>query len=127
MFTYQRDTKSLFVAECGKKDFWREIKKASTPFNINTRREILQAVDAQDEAVLKKWEQHEDYQKFIVRTMRSLKSKSGKEKWQVGFYDALMLAAANESGCATIYTEDLNDGQRYGNVVARNPFTVPAQ
>lgn len=52
---------------------------------------------------------------------------SGKEKWQVGFYDALMLAAANESGCATICTEDLNDGQRYGNVVARNPFTVPAQ
>ena len=96
MFTYQRDTKSLFVAECGKKDFWREIKKASTPFNINTRREILQAVDAQDEAVLKKWEQHEDYQKFIVRTMRSLKSKSGKEKWQKKPLDKKLLAWADD-------------------------------
>lgn len=47
---------------------------------------------------------------------------AGKEKWQVGFYDALMLAAANKAGCSSIYTEDLNDGQRYGNVVARNPF-----
>lgn len=47
---------------------------------------------------------------------------AGKEKWQVGFYDALMLAAANKAGCSALYTEDLNDGQIYGNVVARNPF-----
>lgn len=47
---------------------------------------------------------------------------AGKEKWQVGFYDALMLAAASKAGCSTLYTEDLNDGQIYGNVVARNPF-----
>ena len=96
MFTYQRDTKSLFVAECGKKDFWREIRKASTPFNINTRREILQAVDAHDEAVLKKWELHEDYQKFIVRTLRSLKSKTGKEKWQKKPLDKKLLAWADD-------------------------------
>ncbi len=46
----------------------------------------------------------------------------GKERWQVGFYDALMVAAANKAGCSTMYTEDLNDGQKYGNVVAINPF-----
>ena len=47
---------------------------------------------------------------------------TGKETWQIGFYDALILAAANKARCSTIYTEDLNDGQRYGNVIARNPF-----
>lgn len=47
---------------------------------------------------------------------------TGKEKWQVGFYDAMLLAAANKAGCAVVYTEDLNDGQRYDGVVARNPF-----
>ena len=46
----------------------------------------------------------------------------GKEKWQVGFYDALMIAAANRAGCSTIFTEDLNNGQKYGNVTAVNPF-----
>ena len=45
-----------------------------------------------------------------------------KEKYDVGFYDALMLAAANKAKCETIYTEDLNDGQRYGDVTAVNPF-----
>ena len=46
----------------------------------------------------------------------------GKETWQVGFYDALMIAAANKAGCSTIFTEDLNNGQKYGNVTAVNPF-----
>ena len=47
---------------------------------------------------------------------------TGKEKWQVGFYDALMLAAANKAGCTAIYTEDLNDGQVYDTVKTINPF-----
>ena len=38
------------------------------------------------------------------------------------FYDARMIAAVNKAGCSTMYTEDLNDGQKYGSVVARNPF-----
>ena len=69
MFTYQKDTKSLFVAECGKKDFWREIRKSSTAFNIDTRREIMRAVDAHDEATLIKWAEHTDYQKFDARML----------------------------------------------------------
>ena len=47
---------------------------------------------------------------------------TGNEKWQVGFYDALMLAAANKAGCTAIYTEDLNDGQVYDTVKTINPF-----
>lgn len=45
-----------------------------------------------------------------------------KEEYDVGFYDALMLSAANKAKCEVIYTEDLNDGQRYGAVMAVNPF-----
>ena len=43
---------------------------------------------------------------------------------QLGFhiYDALIVAAALEADCATLYTEDLNNGQRYGSVSVVNPF-----
>jgi predicted nucleic acid-binding protein len=34
----------------------------------------------------------------------------------------LILAAAEAGGAEVLYTEDLNDGQRYGGVQARNPF-----
>ena len=96
MFTYQKDTKSLFVAECGKKDFWREIRKSSTAFNIDTRREIMRAVDAHDEATLIKWAEHTDYQKFDARMLRSLKTKTGKEKWQNKPLDKKLLAWADD-------------------------------
>ena len=96
MFTYQKDTKSLFVAECSKKDFWREIRKSSTAFNIDTRREIMRAVDAQDEATLIKWAEHVDYQKFDAKMLRNLKTKTGKEKWQKKPLDKKLLAWADD-------------------------------
>ena len=96
MFTYQKDTKSLFVAECGKKDFWREIRKSSTAFNIDTRRDILRAVDANDEEAIQKWAEHTDYQKFMLKTLRNLKTKTGKEKWQKKPLDKKLLAWADD-------------------------------
>jgi predicted nucleic acid-binding protein len=40
----------------------------------------------------------------------------------LGFYDALMVAAAAEAGCSTLYSEDMQDGQRLAGVTIRNPF-----
>ena len=96
MFTYQKDTKCLFVAECDKKVFWREIRKSSTAFNIDTRREILHAIDVKDETEMKRIAEHSDYQKFVLKTGRSLKSKSGKEKWQKKPLDKKLLAWADD-------------------------------
>ena len=96
MFTYQKDTKSLFVAACGKKDFWREIRKSSTAFNIDTRRDILRAVEANDEEAMQKWAEHTDYQKFMLKTIRELKTKTGKEKWQKKPLDKKLLAWADD-------------------------------
>jgi predicted nucleic acid-binding protein len=43
---------------------------------------------------------------------------------KIGIYDANIVAAAELAGCDTLYTEDLNDGQRIGRVTIRNPFMV---
>jgi predicted nucleic acid-binding protein len=45
-----------------------------------------------------------------------------RERYQIGYYDALILAAARLAGSKVLYTEDLNDGQDYGGVTVRNPF-----
>jgi len=38
-------------------------------------------------------------------------------------FDALVIAAALEAGCATLYSEDLHDGQKIdGQLTIRNPF-----
>ena len=43
-------------------------------------------------------------------------------EYGIHFYDGMIVAAAERAGCACIWTEDLNDGQSYFGVVARNPF-----
>jgi predicted nucleic acid-binding protein len=45
-----------------------------------------------------------------------------EERYRVSFWDALILAAAESGGAEVLYTEDLNNGQRYGAVLVRNPF-----
>jgi predicted nucleic acid-binding protein len=40
-------------------------------------------------------------------------------------YDALIIAAALEAGCATLFSEDLHDGQVIdGRLTIRNPFSA---
>jgi predicted nucleic acid-binding protein len=43
-------------------------------------------------------------------------------RWQISFWDALIITAAQKSECSTVYSEDLNDGQKYGSVKIVNPF-----
>jgi predicted nucleic acid-binding protein len=40
----------------------------------------------------------------------------------VSWYDSLIICAALESDCRILYSEDLQNGRRFGNLLIRNPF-----
>lgn len=40
----------------------------------------------------------------------------------LSWYDSLIVAAAIESGCGVLYTEDIQHGQRFDNLRVQNPF-----
>lgn len=42
--------------------------------------------------------------------------------YQISFWDGSILAAANLLKCEQVFSEDLNHGQTYGDVVVINPF-----
>ena len=46
------------------------------------------------------------------------------EHYGYHIYDALILAAALDANCDTLYTEDLQDGQKVGAITIRNPFLI---
>ena len=47
------------------------------------------------------------------------------ERCDFSVYDSLIAAAALESGCTTLYTADLQNGQRIEKtIVVRNPFRL---
>lgn len=43
-------------------------------------------------------------------------------RYQISFWDALVVHAAQVSGAELLYSEDLSDGQTYGSVRVINPF-----
>ena len=43
-------------------------------------------------------------------------------RFTLSFWDAMVVRASLQVEAAVLWTEDLNDGQDYGGVVARNPF-----
>ena len=47
-------------------------------------------------------------------------------KYQISFWDALIVQAAHLSGAEVLYSEDLSEGQAYGAVRVVNPFRAGA-
>ncbi len=45
-----------------------------------------------------------------------------EEKHLLSFWDAMIVAAAYQSGAKTILTEDLNHGQKIEGILIKNPF-----
>ena len=44
------------------------------------------------------------------------------ERYGISYWDAAIVASAQELGSKILYTEDLNHGQRYAGIDAVNPF-----
>ncbi|MDA3922089.1 MAG: PIN domain-containing protein [Salinisphaera sp.] len=45
-----------------------------------------------------------------------------QSRYQYGFYDSLIIAAALEAGCKRLLSEDMQHGQRIGRLTIENPF-----
>ena|SRR5687767_9797128 len=58
---------------------------------------------------------------FYRRTLRLFEHES------ISFYDALIVQAALDLGCKTLYSEDLQDGRKYGKLTIKNPFKQDKQ
>ena len=44
------------------------------------------------------------------------------ERYRYSIYDSMIVAAALRAGCTTLFSEDLQDGQRIETLIIRNPF-----
>ena len=53
---------------------------------------------------------------FVERAIETLR------RYRINYWDALIVAAAERSGCRKLLSEDLNPDQRYHGIVVVNPF-----
>jgi predicted nucleic acid-binding protein len=56
----------------------------------------------------------------LTLVMRAIDTQ---KRYRISYWDSLIVATAERAGCARILSEDLNDGQRYNDVLIENPFT----
>jgi predicted nucleic acid-binding protein len=89
-------------------------------FCVNVRRKFQQPMTSAEvrEAVLayKSW-------RMVVNTANSiLRALELEQRYQISFWDAMIVQAAESAGCEVLYSEDLSHGQEYGRVLVVNPF-----
>jgi len=83
-------------------------RKAKHPVDLRTAREIV--------ADYLSWD-------VVTNTAESiLEALQLEERYQISFWDALIVQAAEASGAAVLYSEDLSDGQAYRGVRVVNPL-----
>jgi predicted nucleic acid-binding protein len=72
---------------------------------------------------LRQWVERYSEWETIVNTSESIRDALNLEsRYQVSFWDALIIRAAQVSRAEVLYTEDLNDGQVFGSVRVVNPL-----
>jgi predicted nucleic acid-binding protein len=70
------------------------------------------------------------YAAMVLRPMLAVNSSMAlcqraleiTERYRIGWYDSLIVAAAAEAQCDVLYSEDLQHGQRIEGVTITNPF-----
>lgn len=89
-------------------------------FAISLRRKISPPLSAQE---TREWITQYMRWEVVVNMSRSvLNALEIEERYQISFWDALIVQAAENAGAETLYTEDLSDGQSYGSVRVVNPL-----
>jgi predicted nucleic acid-binding protein len=86
---------------------------------INLRRRIARPLPVEEVRQI-----IQDYLSWeIINTPASiLQALEIEVRYQTSFWDALILQAAESSGAAVLYSEDLATGQKYGVVQVTNPL-----
>ena len=89
-------------------------------FYVNVTQKVAKPlsaeVAAQIIADLSVWEVHCPRVEDILNAVRL------QQRYQISFWDAMILASAVQLGCQILWSEDLNPGQVYDQVEVKSPF-----
>ena len=83
-------------------------QKVSKPLSTEAAAQII--------ADLSVWEVHCPIVEDVLDAARL------QQRYQISFWDAMILASALQLGCHVLWSEDLNPGQAYDQVEVQSPF-----
>ena len=89
-------------------------------FYVNVTRKIAQPLTPADAVAL--LEQLRCFPMVVTDYPLIIAGAETALRFGISYWDGTIIAAAEFLGATTLYTEDLNHGQRYASVQAVNPF-----
>jgi predicted nucleic acid-binding protein len=89
-------------------------------FYVTVRKKVLKAEDAKQ---AKRWVSHYLNWNVVANDGASvLRAIEIEQRYQLSFWDAMIVQAAKESGATLLYSEDLNHSQVLAGVRVHNPL-----
>ena len=89
-------------------------------FAVNLQKRISATLKMQE--VRRRIEYFLDWEIVVNGPSSTLGALEVQERYQLSFWDGMIVQAAESAGCEVLYSEDLSHGQEYGGVLVVNPF-----
>lgn len=129
LFIYQLESEDQRKANIANQIIRAGISTGKACISFQVVQECLNTMTRKAEICLSRT-QAEDYLEAVLSPlMRIYPSISlyklaleTQDRYRFSFYDSLIVAAALEAGCKTLYSEDLQHGQRIEHLTVSNPF-----
>lgn len=116
----KRNQARAWLAACWTGRCGRVSTQVLSEFYWNARKKfpsILSAGDARAEV-----RRYQLWQPWVIDHATVESAWAAESRWQLSHWDALMVAAAQQQGCAALLTEDLQHDQLIDGVRVLNPF-----
>ena len=91
-------------------------------FYVNVRRKAQQPISPEEARSL--IADYLTWEPTVNDGATVLEAIDAEGRYQLSFWDALIVVAAQKSSASIIYSEDFNHGQQFGSVQVQNPFVT---
>ena len=120
LYPAKRDQARAWLAVCWERRCGRLSTQVLNEFYSNVRKKFRSALpegDARAEV-----RHYQNWRPWVIDQPTVETAWAAESRFQISYWDALMVAAAQHQGCHILLTEDLQHLQQFDNLRVINPF-----
>ena len=116
----KRDQARAWLAVCWERRCGRLSTQVLNEFYSNVRKKFKSALSAGDARV--EVRRYQNWRPWVIDQPTVESAWAAESRFQINYWDALMVAAAQHQGCHILLTEDLQHLQQFDKLSVINPF-----
>lgn len=128
IYAHDRDAdEKHLIAKKVIEDLWENKKgvlsiQVLEEFYVNVTKKILKPIAKKEAREI--IQEYFSWEIIVINSEMVLQASHIEEKQKISFWDGLIMAAAYQGKASFLFSEDLNHGQKFENVLIQNPFKI---